>query len=433
MQEGLDTGNAFSVGRALSGKIGTWSVVDLNKPNQRLYCSDPSDVPRIRRVLRDELKDDTPVFCLVDGKESYLGEVKKVEEDSGRFSRKEISDLIQTASGKEELIEVSDDDIVARLDECETPGSIAKYNESAELGKVFANSKELGLSIDYYTRRRKDGSEKHDFRYRKRDKEGVAGAWVSAAYVREAVAALDEYKSLLVEINKAKITSAVGASDGWGWLRGKLKRVSDIAGKYMTCVTQEAVKRYSSLRLERAGREIAAQKEHNRIERETTLQAFAVLSVSRHPKSLNSALDMAERYKLPDSIVTKLKNRVQEVMWDSYDRNGSKYPILPPPPKASYVGETRQVKRSSTPPPLPPRALLKKSAQGSDAHPDTGVYRNIVDESGSVRRERLPENETAAVVSRQDDKTPVPVSIYELAKLKQLRKETEKDADTCAA
>ena len=62
---------------------------------------------------------------------------------------------------------------------------------------------ELGISIERFTRKCKDGNMKTDIRFRHKMCEGVAGIWVSRSYVEEAVAALNEYDTISANDNDA--------------------------------------------------------------------------------------------------------------------------------------------------------------------------------------------------------------------------------------
>lgn len=58
-----------------------------------------------------------------------------------------------------------------------------RFFEAVEYENFFNQHQELGLSVTHY----KTKSGKIDFRYRKKNKDGVAGGFVSKAYVQEAV------------------------------------------------------------------------------------------------------------------------------------------------------------------------------------------------------------------------------------------------------
>jgi hypothetical protein len=192
---------------------GDWSMPVRDAVVQQVECQDPKDVLLLKTMFPEYIKEDTSVFRLERGKRiTRIGNVESVAGNTGayRTNTGDISDRVG-----EGVIGISDADIIEENDA--QADIVTKYVFGpAKYHAILASRKELGLSIDYFTRNGQKG-ERQDFRYRHRQKEGVAGVWTSKKYVSEAVDALHEY-DLCLKSNSV----------------GDLKKVVAIARKYFT-------------------------------------------------------------------------------------------------------------------------------------------------------------------------------------------------------
>ncbi|MFH1682884.1 MAG: hypothetical protein ABIA37_03735 [Candidatus Woesearchaeota archaeon] len=201
----------------------------------QLICSDLEDA----KVLCADLHADTPVHFKIGDGTRYGGTAGMYQEKAAEQTQPILSMEVPTLVAKtplvEEELEITIEDILESKDLPQTtppPLPAAIYNqditqqravqefsassyqpdldailstkhdnkqsqrffEAVEFENIFNQNQELGLSVIYFKR-----NGKFDFRYRRKKKDGVAGGFVSKAYVQEAVEALDKYNSLMEE------------------------------------------------------------------------------------------------------------------------------------------------------------------------------------------------------------------------------------------
>ncbi|MBW2972670.1 hypothetical protein KY359_06555 [Candidatus Woesearchaeota archaeon] len=161
-----------------------------------------------------------------------------------------------------------------------------RLEEVTGLDPLLCEREELGLNVDYYTRTDKSGGERVDFRYRKRQKEGVMGCWTSRKYVLEAVNALKRYDSLI-------------KSEKWS----DLKEAYSIAMKYFT---DEAVEEVRKLFVEKT-QPMVGPARSGTLDASSAKSLFSYLIVSKEPQNITIAYDIAKNY-LPEAVVKETNN-----------------------------------------------------------------------------------------------------------------------------
>ncbi|MBN1544807.1 hypothetical protein JW898_05100 [Candidatus Woesearchaeota archaeon] len=349
---------------------------------------------RIKAMFTGYFREDTPIFR-VEGGRIYrmFGNVHDSAETQNATKQVdgcEISDIVNGSA--EGPLEVGDEDIVEVMGLGDSKKKTDRFDESVEYNKIFLQRDELGLNVDYFTRTSRRGEVRQDLRYRRRQKAGVAGGWVSKDYVKEAVSALTEYDRLVESDN---------VSD--------LKKAADIAVKYFTKEAKENVreriaKRYSELlvkkgdwqslrkaedtvkryvrgpdrdnvlslverHMEREAVELSGWAASREIDYNTAVQTYAFLIKTGKPSNVAKAVEIAKAY-VPKAVVATV-NYLQKVS-RLHSPNSRSVPQLPPHPslpdmyadvpdsgvyrKGEYGArvpeESFRVSRS-TPPPLP--------------------------------------------------------------------------------
>ncbi len=382
---------------------GDFMIEDVNK-DPKLHCASPYDAGKVVHIFGKStgLKEDTPVFRLVnDGRRDseIIGNVREAKEGSGYFARPELSDrlnLIGLGSSGDEVYEsgvyevmsdsdiigdlnltaddgvleeedyeeIGDDCIVARLDECITPGQTRRFHESSLFEKVFSKRKELGMNIDYFTRTNKDGSTRHDFRYRRRKRDGLAGGWVSRAYVGEAIVALSSYDKLVGFAEDRTNCSMDDLVEGWHGL----KKAKGIAGKYFTDEARESADKRIEAGLDLKAGELAEYARTSQLDYRTAIQVFSRLARSDETTDLIKARDIAQNYLCGDARVALaerhsgrqkqdyLTGKIGKKMVDALNRKiSSSLGVTPLDEKCVPEDEgTKDVRVCDVPPPVLP-------------------------------------------------------------------------------
>jgi hypothetical protein len=199
----------------LLSTTGDW-IVRLNSPDDEgnrqargIFCQDKRDLGRIAGYVPELCMEDTPVYEMNKNNAiRKIGGLTKVITEN-RINRAirvptDISDMV-AEEREERPVADSYSDISDRFD------------ESAIYEQIFSSRDELGMSIDYFTKKDKQGNEKQDFRYRRSKVAGKRGRWVSGDYAREAISALHEYDKLVKKLDADSMVKAL-----------------DIAAKYFT-------------------------------------------------------------------------------------------------------------------------------------------------------------------------------------------------------
>ena len=319
-----------------------------------INCGKPSDMHVVQDIFPELINKDTDVFHTYCGvKIKHLGSLGKVRE-SYPLADEQHQDL-------ESVIEISDEDILDSteidkvIDLAEWKGCYQKTRIEPEIyQQIFAQHKELGLSIDYFVRKDHAGREKDDFRYRMKKKAGVAGGWVSREYAAAAVNALADYQELLREDSleslakaeclaenyftleavleakskigqrreeKLKMVDSAATSLDPGYLISSydhliksgewedLKKAEQLAGRYLRKEAQQEI----CLKLRQKARELGQGiNEGKLLPPNTAKQVFSYLVRDDDSHHLSLAENIARMY-LPSHIAARVKEKRQEL------------------------------------------------------------------------------------------------------------------------
>ncbi len=340
--------NGFDVseGKYKSPMLGSWEIDKLGKPEEVVYCEVPEDIPVLQEMMNQGyqginlfVQENSPVFLLPKDRTQpgiYLGTVAKVKEDTGRHrlyqcpaAESEISDVVQTIEAGRNIPEeiVEERDIVSVLTSDTSVKQVQRFQECTIFENYFGNNKEIGLSVDYFKKKHtKTGGFTTDFRYRRKQNNNVAGGWVSKDYVQKAVDAMKEYailKDVCSDcISDAKSTKEI--SRQWDEIVKSINGMRRISDMYFTDEAKSGFNDFANITLEKKALEIAKYSKQDGIDQVSAQQAFAWLLKSNHPKRLNRALDIAERY-VPGAIDIA-KTRIKNVAFRNDTLYGSPFP-----------------------------------------------------------------------------------------------------------
>ncbi|MBU2561590.1 MAG: hypothetical protein KKD17_04785 [Nanoarchaeota archaeon] len=403
-----------------------WILEGMHLGRPRATCADPRDAVRIKALVPGYCRDDTPVFSMRDG-EVYrmLGNVASVAADQSvrevSYDRSEISDIV--AGSAEEPVVLGGDDIVDVLGENDPKEKTDRFNESAMFSSIFADRYELGLSIDYFKRTSRKGEVRHDFRYRRRQKEGVAGGWVSRGYVHEAVSALRQYDELVKSDNTSDLKKAAVIAVKYFTKEAKADAKSRIAKRYSEILVdkgdwqslrkaKEVVNRHvkegsreESLSvvefcMEKEAIEISGWAASREVDYNTAVQAYAFLVKTGKPSNVMKAIGIAQVY-VPQAV-DATANYLQKIAWGLYDQNGR---------VVSADGKEEPTRQVKVIPQLPPHP--SPPDMYADV-PDSGVYRKgeygakVSDGVPMSSRSTPPPLPNAARIRRVQRPSPVP-------------------------
>ena len=353
---------------------GDWSMPVKDRAIQRVECEDPRDVMILRTMFPGYIKEDTPVFRLENGKKvTRIGSVASVSANTAirEVKANEISDTVD-----DEVIELTDADIVEDLNIEENIVTRCIYCP-AEHHELLATRKELGLSVDYFTRKDKKG-ERQDFRYRQRQKEGVAGTWVSKKYVSEAVDALHEYDRCMksgsvhdlkvaVGIAKRYFTNEAQAEAKYRIVkrtydvlirRGDMKSLSTaamLATRYLRGNESTTAVNYVNLCRRKEAVRLVGDAKQGKLDHDTGKHVFAQLVRMDDPDRIAEAVDIARIY-ISEEVAEKTAVHLNNVI--ELKRRKEASGIRRRPLSDSDVrARPRQI------PALPPRPPVPKSQQ----------------------------------------------------------------------
>jgi hypothetical protein len=200
---------------------GDWSLSVIDAAGNRkksatvIEVLNPGDVGIISRMFPDVVRRETRVDHTYQG--VRIGSIGKVRDFEGGEWAKMAAPGIE---GKvdDRTYEITDDQIVAVSDIIKVKAPVyemsdfrktSPFNQVDLYEELFRENRQLlGMSIDRYTRKLKNGETREEQRYRQKKADGAPGGWVSKEYVFRVFDALKEYRTLVEKDDLSSLRKA---------------------------------------------------------------------------------------------------------------------------------------------------------------------------------------------------------------------------------